>query len=259
MKRLLSLCACVPAIALLAACGGGEVVVLAQIEREASADGDAGPLTLSNLPIFILPYDRDAIFDSLEAAYPEPEPPIPDTLLTLQSLISTAQREFQQAENDWAVIRDSLQALNDRMSQLSRTSAEYNLLYRDFLDLETQVNAAERASQQAFQRFTSLQDEFTNMSQAVRVARDEWADRAFADINTVIAAKLDALGREEYADTTGTDGVISVVVPPGQWWVHARYPLPFDELYWNVPIQVARGERVELQLSRNNAMLRPRL
>lgn len=259
MKRLLYLCAWVPAIAFTTACGGGEVVVLAQIERTSSSDGEGGGFQpLGNLEIQLLPYDRDAIFDSLAAAHPQPEPTVPDTLQVLLQAISAAQREVQQTETRWLQLRDSLQTLSDRMSRMNRSSPEYTILFRDFSDLEGLYEQAERESKAAFDRYTALQSEFNTMAQEFRLRMQVWEDEAFADVFTVMAAKAEEAGRTEVYDTTGSDGVVAVVVKPGRWWVHARYPLVFEELYWNVPIEVQRGERVEIQLSNDNAQIRPR-
>ena len=44
----------------------------------------------------------------------------------------------------------------------------------------------------------------------------------------------------------------------GRWWVHARWELPYRELYWNEPIEVEGGEPFTLTLSRQNAEVRPK-
>src|SRR5690606_36027475 len=63
MKRLV-LMAAVAGTATLAACGGGDVIVQAYTAPEGGQ-----PTPITNLPIRALPYDRDAIFDSLATAY----------------------------------------------------------------------------------------------------------------------------------------------------------------------------------------------
>lgn len=256
MMRRLSLSATVSCLMLLTACGSGEVVVIGEL----AGAGPAGEsIFLRDMPVYLLPYDRDAIFDSLEAAYPVPEPPIPDTLVALQAAISQANEELQRAENLWGTFRDSLQRLNDQMQSLSRASAQYRLMFDDFQALERELAAIERQRDAAFERFASLQSEFASQSQEVRAARAAWADDAFADVNAVIAAKLEEAKRDEVADTTAADGTVRVRVKPGRWWVHARHALPYDELYWNIPVDVARGEVVEVRLTRENAEVRPRL
>src|SRR4051794_40584803 len=63
------------------ACGGGENVVL-----RASLD-DAGAQPVADLPVRLLPYDRQAILDSLARANESPEPTLPrDAMDRLRSL-----------------------------------------------------------------------------------------------------------------------------------------------------------------------------
>ena len=45
----------------------------------------------------------------------------------------------------------------------------------------------------------------------------------------------------------------------GEWWIHARYDLPYEELYWNVSITVERGDPQRVVLNRANAQRRPKL
>ena len=64
-----------------------------------------------------------------------------------------------------------------------------------------------------------------------------------------------ATGLDLAVDTTDASGVArgNLRVAPGQYWVHARYELPYTELYWNVPIDVVRGEPIQVRLTRENA------
>ena len=96
----------------------------------------------------------------------------------------------------------------------------------------------------------------------MRIVRENWADSAFADVDDVLAAKLRASGLQEATDTTDASGVANgdqFKVPPGKYWVTARYELPYTELYWNVPIEVKRGEPNEIKLTRENAKERVKL
>jgi hypothetical protein len=77
MKRLLLLAACVAA----AGCSDSKVVVRATL-----AD-NGGPV--ADLPVWVLPYDRQALMDSLAEAAGDPEPAIPAPLITqLEGLIA---------------------------------------------------------------------------------------------------------------------------------------------------------------------------
>lgn len=245
------------ASAVLAACGGSEVVVETAIEQE-TAEGTTEAVPLSGLEVQILPFDRDEVFDSLSQAYPQPEPPIPDSILQLQQAIAEAQDEWQTAEARWNTVRDSLQRLSQQLQGLSRASGEYQVLYRDFVDLEDEETQLRRRSEEAFREFTGLQTQFASSAEEIRLLRAEWGDEAFKDVDMVFEAKLEESGRDMVVDTTNAAGIASVQVPAGQWWVHTRYELPFSELYWNVPVTV-EGDSTHLRLTRENAQVRPKL
>jgi hypothetical protein len=253
MKRLMALVV-VAGTATLAACGGGEVVVQAFLQQQ---EGQAQ--ALSNLPVRALPYDRDAIFDSLRAAYGTPEPEIPAELTALQDSISAANQAWSQANARWAAGRDSLRAINDRMQGLPRMNPQYIVLFNQFNALESQVNALQRSVDQAFNRFTALQTRYTTRADEVRNARDQWADAAYADVDRIISARLREQRLTEVVDTTGPNGVARLSGLRGgrPYWIHARYDLPFEELYWNVAVPENREGTI--QLTRENAERRPKL
>lgn len=255
MKRVLAL----PAVALLlgsAACSSPEVVAEAAITQEATGER----LALQDLPIRLLPYDRDALFDSLEAAHPTPEPPIPPDLLQAQQAVIQAQMAHSEAEARWSTVRDSLRTLSERTQQLQRQNLrgtpQYRVAFEAFNRLAPQEESAREASEQAFERFTQLQEATIARADSVRVAREAWADEAFRDFQTIVDERLEAMGREEFADTTNAAGLATFSVPQGQWWVYARYTLPYEELYWNEPLEVS-GDSTHIQLTEENAERRP--
>jgi len=241
--------------AMLGACGSGEVIV--QAETTNVETGEA--IALQGLVVQLLPFNRDQVFDSLAQAYPEPEPPIPDTIIKLQEAVAQAQDEWRAIEARWITARDSLKQISDRMQGLSRAQAEYRVLYADFNSLEPQVERLQRENERAFARFDQLQKELVVMAQQVRLRRQEWEDEAFASVDSIFAALIKQAKREPVEDTTDATGLARVYVKPGQWWVHARYELPYTELYWNVPVEVKRGEPIQVKLNRETAEIRRRL
>jgi len=247
MKRIVLLTITAASAALLSACGGGQVAVQAQLED----DGEAQPL--SDLEVWLLPYDRDAIFDSLAEAHPEPEPQIPDSVLQLQDRVIAAQRAWQEAQAEWNALRDSLRAISEQMEGLSRASGEYVALFREFNELEPRVEELDEETEELFQTFTNLQSRLTAQTQEIRLRRANWGDEAFADIDAVIATRIEELGREPQADTTDATGATYFSAPTGDWWVYSRYELPFMELYWNEPIEVLSGETVTVRLNEETA------
>lgn len=244
----------------LAACGPSQAVVTAEIDM-ANPEGEGTVVRpLADLEIQFLPYDRDAIFDSLAAAFGTPEPEIPQDLLEAQSRLAGLQEEWRDAETEWNNGRSRLQEINSELQGMSRGEARYRLLFREFEDQERVVRNAEGIKDGAFQRFTALQDSLVVQTQTIRAQRDGWGDEAFADFGDVALAKARASGRQPAADTTDANGVAGPVdLKAGAWWVHARYPLAFEELYWNVPVAVEGKEPVPVRLTRENAQVRPKL
>ncbi len=244
--------------ALLCACGPTSVVVIAEIAPESTSQG-AEPRALGDLEIRMFGYDRDLIFDSLTAVAPTLEPAIPDSVLNAQSQVAAAQQDWRDTEDRWNVLRDTLQTLTDAMDQLSRTSGQYRLLFRDFEDLDNEYFSVERQRDSAFENFTSLQGASLAAADEIRLLREQWADDAYADVGEVMRLKERASGLATLYDTTDASGVAEFEAGAGDYWVTARYELPYTELYWNVPITVVRGEPLQIRLTRDNAILRPKL
>ena len=260
MRRILSLVTTLAVATTLGACGGTDVVVQALGQSggtEAGQSTEAVPL--AGIQIQLLPFDRDAIFSALAESAATPEPPLPDSLLALQELIAAANVQYQQATASWSTVRDSLRQLSEQMAGMNQRSAEYRLLFEDFDDLESRVAGLERTMNQSFQRFSQLQGQFTSQAEEIRLQRAQWADEAFASVDSIFEARIEETGKEPMTDTTGANGAVRFEgVKSGQWWVHARYELPYEELYWNESLQV-EGERIDVQLTRENAEARARL
>jgi hypothetical protein len=254
MNRTLVL---LPALLLVAAaCSEPKVTVQATVPSMQTDE----QVALARLPIRLLPYDRDAIFDSLTAASEEPEPPIPQEILEAQRRVQTAQAQYQAANDRWSDVRDQLKTLSDQLQQMQtrgqRNTPEYTQRYQQFGRLETEERQAKEAMDQAFSRFTATQEAVIRQADSIRTVREAWADRAFQDYQRVVDARLKSLKREELADTTDASGVAAIRAPKGRWWVYARYQLPFSELYWNIPVEV-EGDSVLVVLTPENATERP--
>lgn len=246
------LAAAIGAVA-LTACGSGEVIIIAALGD--GADPNARPLNA--VEVQLLPYDRDQVFDSLASVASEPEPEVPADLLAAQEEIAQARQEWRTTDNRWAVVRDSLNIIGDQLDPADRDTRAYQELFDRWEDLDIERARLARDRDQLFEVFTGLQEATIDRMDAVRFERQDWADQAFADVGIVFAARIEASGLDMAADTTDVAGRAVIQVPPGDYWVHARYELPSEELYWNIPITVVRGEPQEVRLSRENAEVRP--
>ena len=238
------------------ACGPTQIVVTAETDGNDALDSRV----LSDLEVRIFPYDRDLIFDSLTALASRPEPPIPDSVLQAQAQVAEAQQAWRNTEARWNVLRDTLQTLSEVLEQMSRGQAQYRLLFRDFQDLESEYNTVERARDRAFNDFTSLQESSIAAAEQIRILREQWGDEAFADVGLVMIAHERESGLATLYDTTDASGIADgFEADAGNYWVTARYELPYTELYWNVPITVVRGDPIQVRLTQENATSRTKL
>ncbi len=247
------------AAALLSACGPTQVVVTAEISSD-EADPSSEARALGDLEIRMFPFDRDVIFDSLTTAAERPEPAIPDSVLSAQSAVAAAQQAWRDTEARWNTLRDTLQTLSATLESMSRGQAQYRLLFRDFNDLLAEHDRTERARDRAFNDFTSLQASSLAAAEEIRLLREQWGDEAFADVSLVMAGRLQGTRLEVLYDTTDASGIADgFEAKAGEWWVTARYELPYTELYWNVRVTVVRGDPIQVRLTRSNATSRPKL
>ena len=238
-----------------AACGPAEVVVTIEIDV-ADPSGD-GTITraLSEVEVRLVPYDRDAVFDSMIAAFGTAEPSVPEDLVAARDEVRRAQEAWQQSQTRWNIIRDTLQKLNTALEQYSRGESRYVALFREWNDFEAELGGVDREMTQSFDRFTELQQGTIRASDSVRILQENWGDEAFAGVGDVFLAKSRASGLQETTDTTDAMGVARthLRVAPGQYWVYARYELAYTELYWNVMITVERGDPIQVRLTGENA------
>lgn len=237
------------------ACGSAEVVVTMEIDVP-NPDGDGTIVqTLSDIEVQLIPFDRDAVFDSLSGVYGTPEPPIPQELIDQRNAVQTANEEWQRNTNRWQTIRDTLTALNNAMEGLARGESRYSVLFLEWQDWDGQLDSAEGAMEASFATFDELQRGTIRASDSIAILQDQWADEAFVEVGVVFDAKSSQSGLAWAVDTTDASGVArnNFAVPEGRYWVHARYELAYTELYWNFPIDVAKGEPTMIVLNRENA------
>ena len=237
----------------LMACGPADVSVFVAL------GDDAEPEPLGDIEVQILPYDRDQIFDSLESVAAMPEPQMPEDLIAARDEIAAAQDEWRTAESRWGEVRDRLQAINAELETLNTAERRYRELFLEFEDLDAERARVERTVGTLFDRFTELQQASIGRIDSVKVVQDDWANQAFEDFGAVRDMKVELAGLEAHYDTTGAEGVADFMdgVVPGEYWVHARYRLVYDELYWNVPVMVTRDSATVVRLHRENAEVRP--
>ena len=241
----------------LAACGPAEVVVTAEVDVLDPETGQRVTRPASDLRVQLIPFDRDFIFDSLTAAAATPEPQLPPALAAAREEIMEARQAWSEAETQWLALRDRLQQISTEMNQYNPAEARYRDLFTQFNQLESQYARAEATKDAEFARFDELQQATFTDLEAFSASLMAWEDDAFAEWELVVSERLRELRRDIVTDTTDATGRANMQGAPGQWWVHARYPEATDELYWNVPVTLERGEPATVTLNRQNADSRP--
>jgi hypothetical protein len=256
MKPLKILGVVLLSLAATAACGPGEVVVVAEVERLNPETGERALAPVANVQIQLIPFDRDAIFDSLTNAAATPEPTIPEAVRILRDSASIARTEWTEAESQWNAMLDRQRTISEEIAQYSQNEPRYRQLFEQFNQAEAAYANAGRVKDAAFARFTRLNDQSFGDIEQFKATLAVWEEEAFADWGTVVEARLDAARREIVYDTTDATGRVQMAAPKGEWWVHGRYAAGTEELYWNVPTTVG-GDPVEVRLTRENADIRP--
>lgn len=236
----------------IVACGGDQVTVRVLDE---GPEGELQPQ--SDVVVEFLPYDRDSIFEALEARADTPQPPIPDTLRALYAEIIDLQNRWREAEARWQTLRDSLKSLSDAMRGMDETTQAYRNLYSAFTDLEPRVTEWDNRKTNLFEQFDSLQNQTIAFSDSIQALRQSWGDEAYRGYGAIVDSILEATGEEARVDTTGDEGYATVALPGGTWWAYARVNRPFEELYWNVSL--VPGQVDTLELTPENAEVRLRL
>ena len=244
-----------------AACGPAQVVVTIEIDVDDPEGGGTITRALSEVEVRLIPFDRDAVFDSMTAAFGTPEPSVPEDLVAARDEVRLAQQEWQQSQTRWNTIRDTLQKLNTTLEQYSRGEPRYTALFREWTAFDEELTGVDRQMTRSFDRFTGLQQGTIRASDSIRILRDNWGDEAFDGVGDIFIAKRASSGLDEATDTTDANGIARthLQVKPGRYWVYARYELTYTELYWNVIIDVERGEPHQVRLTRENATERIKL
>lgn len=243
---------------LLAACGPAQAVITLEIDHEDPTTHTTSTLALEDVEVRLVPYDRDAVFAALEAAAATPEPAIPDSVAEAQVAVRAAQLEWRSTQDRWNVLRDTLQTLSAALEEASRASAAYRQMFNDFNDLDDEYTGLERQLDRAFKTFTDLQEGSILAADAIRLLRERWADEVFAEVDVGLTQAEVSSKRKVLYDTTGASGIANFDAKPGQWWVTARWELPFEDLYWNVPFDLTKDAPAQVRLTLENAIRRPK-
>lgn len=237
----------------LSACGGSDVTV------QVLGEGADGPIPQANLEVFFYPFDRDSVFDALEAAAASPKPEMSADVRAAYELSQSLQREWTEKEAEWSVARERLLTLSEEMQAMdprSRGTREYMSKYEEFEQLEGVATRLERENKELFDQFTALQDSAATRVDEFTAVRDTWEDDAYTGYFDIEQSLVAEMGQQVFADTTSADGYVTRRLPGGDWWIDTRIPTPEGELVWYMLINAADGD--SLRLDHTNGEERPR-
>ena len=237
----------------LSACGGSDVTV------QVLGEGADGPSPQANTEVFFYPFDRDSVFDALDAEASTPKPEIPEEMLATFAQIRSLQEEWRSKEAEWSEARDRMQTLSEEMQGMdprSRGTREYMSKYEEFQQLEGSEGRLNREKQALFEQFTAMQDSVTTQVDAFKAVRDTWEDDAYAGYFDAEQSLVIELGRQVFADTTSADGYVTQALPAGDWWVNARIRVPVGEFVWNLKIDPTQVDTLRLDVSNGGERIR---
>jgi hypothetical protein len=228
------------AVLALAGCGGSPVTV------EVVADGPSGPVPQANIEVRLFPFDRDSVFDALDALASTPRPQVSADILQTFGEIGDLQEQWRAKDSEWAESRDQLQNLSEQLQGLDRRSREYMQKYDEFGELEQRVNRLDAEKKALFQEFTGLQEAVAARVDSFRIARDSWEENTYAEYFDIEQDLLKDAKAEIHADTTSAEGTVTMRIPSGDWWLVSRVPTARGELYWNLKVDPGAADTIRL-------------
>jgi hypothetical protein len=202
----------------------------------------------------MLRYDRDSLFAAMAATASEAEPEPPADLIAMRDSVAAAQEQWRTAEAAWNEAYSEQRDLSERMQGMNTASDEYFRLFRRFENLEDAVRQLDGEKTRYFDEFTALQSTYAARADSFNAVLASWEDVAFERYVEIVDSLAEAQG-EELVDTTDAGGWAYFAVPRGDWWIYTRYPLPFEELYWNI-LYASGGGVDTLVLNDSNAEVR---
>jgi len=238
---------------LLAACGGSDLTV------EVLSDTPQGAVPQENIEVGFYPFDRDSVFDALDAQASSPKPEIPADMLATFAEIRSLQEEWRDKEAEWSEARDRMQTLSEEMQAMdprARGTREYMSKYEEFEALEGTEGRLDREKQALFDQFTAMQDSVTARVDSFKAVRDTWEDEAYAGYFDIEQSIITELGRQVFADTTSADGFVTRNLPSGDWWVNTRIRVPAGEYVWNLQIDPSQVDTLRLDTSNGEERVR---
>lgn len=209
---------------------------------------------LPGVVVTAVPYDRDSILAALEQRAAEPRP----HTRPLDSLFQAFRAPFLAfAETAWNAEqtrrrRDSLA----RQRALAPSRAAEGELAAQLRVVEDSLRRLQAELDRRRAILSVARDTLWPRIERLRADVERWERTTFAGFDSIVRRVTRGRFGDGLADTTDHAGWVTLVLPPGRWWVSTRSPDPQDpnaQWYWNLPVT-----RDTLRLTRATARHLPR-
>lgn len=223
------------ASATIVGCEGARDVAV----RVSIPGADSSDTPVSGVGLVALPYDRDSVLASLEAAARTPRPPT-DRLDSLFAGFRGPFTRYAGASLRLTQLRDSAEGLKARLDPLPRNAPDYARLYAALEGLSDTVTAAGREAETARGALDRARAQFVTESESLRAAVRHWEDSTYQGYDSIVRNLAARRRLEPLTDTTDARGWATFHLKPGNWWIYGRSwdaGDPNAEWYWNVPVK----------------------
>jgi hypothetical protein len=212
-----------------------------------NTEGQTVPL--SNVALEIIPYDIDRLYEELEQ---ESRPGIPPPVDTLSMLA----QQFQDICTAYRSTGDSIETVRQQAIQIARNQGEATEAYKQAFE---QYQALLEREKERFDECQELTDRYTEVRNTYREARRGWERNAWPEEALSRAESLRVEELPIQRIETDADGMASLTVPNGTWWILGTAPVPgsISQRYrWNERIEAGGGDQI-VDLTSENATLEP--
>lgn len=221
----------------------------------------AAGVPLAGFEVMAVPFDAEELLDSLASSSATPRPTFPELERRL-SEYRVGDRDTLQPDAQltaaWLATRDSVMRLSEQLRRMDRTTAAYKEAYARFRDLYARYSAREATREAALRRLFSADRALADQAALAADSLRRWEREAYREFPRLASERVRGQGLSVERVSTDSAGHFVLRLPPGTWWLNARFPNPdnpFVEYRWNVPLRVA-GLPMGVPLSGHNTRIR---
>ena len=203
---------------------------------------DPDDVTLPNLEITVLPFDRESIRDSIAEASGAPRPEFSELEAELAAYALPDLSGLTESFLPWQAIHDSVKHLAESLNVAgSDSSLQYASAYSRLRDLYQRLARSTVDRDAAIREQVGDDKDLALRAAAAADSLRAWEGTTFVNFPELADSVLAQEGRAMYSATTDQDGVAEFTLTPGRWWIVATWvdpENPFREYHWNVGVTV---------------------